>query len=96
MKPQTQTNLDSKLSGARKDLAADMESLFTRCPTLCGFTVRGDQDLYVSDIGISPRVNAEQYSEIFQEIVATLAALLEERPEASELLRDRTFARLLQ
>jgi hypothetical protein len=96
MKPHIQANLDTRLSGASKDLAADIESLFTRCPALCGFTVRGETELYVSDVGISPRISAEQYGEIFQEIVATLAALLEERPEASELLRDRTFARLLQ
>jgi hypothetical protein len=96
MKPHTQAILDSRLSGAHKELAADIESLFTRCPALCGFTVRGESELYVSDVGISPRISAEQYGEIFQEIVATLAALLEERPEASELVRNRTFARILQ
>jgi hypothetical protein len=96
MKTHTYANLDSKLSGARKDLAADMDSLFERCPALSGFTVRGEEELYVSDVGIAPRLSAEQYGEIFQEIVATLAALLEERPEATELLRDRTFARALQ
>jgi hypothetical protein len=96
MKPHIQSILDSKLSGARKELAADIESLFSRCPALCGFTVRGEAELYVSDVGISPRISAEQYGEIFQEIVATLASLLDERPEASELLRDRTFARILQ
>jgi hypothetical protein len=96
MKTHIQATLESGLISARKELAADIESLFMRCPALCGFSVRGESELYVSDVGISPRISAEQYGEIFQEIVATLAALLEERPEASQLLRDRTFARILQ
>lgn len=74
-----------------------LQSLFARCPELCGFSVRGeDEDLFVSDVGISPRLSAEQYGEIFQEIAQTLAALLDEEPEALEWLRGRTFARTLQ
>ena len=58
--------------------------------------MRGDaEELIVSDVGISPRLGAEQYGEIFQDIAATLSELLEERPEAGELLRGRTFARTL-
>lgn len=73
-----------------------LQSLFLRCPELYGFSVRGDADeLFVSDVGITPRLSAEQYGEIFQDIASTLSELLEERPEASELLRDRTFARTL-
>ena len=70
--------------------------LFSRCPELSGFSVRGDADeLFVSDVGIAPRLSAEQYGEIYQEIAQTLSELLDERPEASELLRGRTFARTL-
>ena len=47
----------------------------------------------MSDIGISPRLSAEQYGEIYQDIAETLAALLEEEPRAGEWLRGRTFAR---
>jgi hypothetical protein len=73
-----------------------VESLFARCPDLCGFAVRAEaEELYVSDIGISPRLSAEQYGEIYQDIALTLSELLEERPEAGELLRGRTFAREL-
>jgi hypothetical protein len=73
-----------------------MQSLFERCPDLCGFAVREEQqELYVSDIGIAPRLSAEQYGEIYQDIAQTLGALLEEEPRASEWLRDRTFARIL-
>jgi hypothetical protein len=73
-----------------------LELLFSRCPELSGFSVRGDaEDLFVSDVGICPRLSAEQYGEIFQDIALTLSELLEERPEAGELLRGRTFARTL-
>jgi hypothetical protein len=72
----------------------ELESLFARCPDLCGFAVRAEaEDLYVSDIGISPRISAEQYGEIYQDIAQTLGELLEEQPEAGEWLRGRTFAR---
>ena len=82
---------------ARRQIIQDqLESLFARCPDLCGFSVRGENDeLFVSDIGISPRLSAEQYGEIFQDIARTLMELVEEQPEAGEILRGRTFARTL-
>lgn len=73
-----------------------LESLFNRRPDLSGFSVRGEDDeLFVSDVGIAPRLSAEQYGEIFQDIARTLSELLDEEPAASELLRGRTFARTL-
>lgn len=90
-------------------LPSQIESLFTRYPALCGFSVRGldqlpdncprsgdhDSELFVGDIGISPALSREQFGEIFQEIVAALAEVLTEEPEASDSLRGRTFARVL-
>lgn len=74
-----------------------LESLFARCPALCGFAVREEaQELYVSDIGISPRLSAEQYGEIYQDIAETMGELIEDEPRAEEWLRGRTFARTLQ
>ncbi len=49
----------------------------------------------MSDVGITPRLSAEQYGDIYEDITQTLAALLDERPEVCELLRARTFARVL-
>jgi hypothetical protein len=73
-----------------------LQLLFSRCPELSGFSVRGDaDDLFITDVGIAPRLSVEQYGEIYQDIAATLSELLEERPEASDLLRGRTFARTL-
>ena len=48
----------------------------------------------MSDIGISPRLSAEQYGEIYQDIAQTLGELLEEEPLAGDWLRGRTFAEL--
>lgn len=77
-------------------LEEQLQSLFARCPELSGFSVRGEADeLFVSDVGISPRLSAEQYGEIYEEIANTLSVLLDEQPEAGELLRGRTFARTL-
>ncbi len=75
---------------------SQLESLFARCPELCGFAVREEaRELFVSDIGVSPRPSAEQYGEICQQIAQTLGELLEEEPQAGEWLRGRTFARTL-
>jgi hypothetical protein len=80
----------------RQHIQDELESLFARCPDLCGFSVRGDdKELFVSDVGISPRISPQQYGEIFQDIASTLADLLEEQPAAGEILRGRTFARTL-
>jgi hypothetical protein len=89
-------------------LPAPIELLFQRYPALTGFSIRGlddipdncsrsgdDGELFVSDIGISPSLTNEEYGEIFQEIASTLSELLAEQPEATELLRGRTFARTL-
>ena len=79
-----------------QQVEAQVESLFARCPDLCGFSVRGEEDeLFVSDVGISPRLSAEQYGEIFQDIAKTLSELLDEQPGACDLIRGRTFARIL-
>jgi len=80
----------------QRQLEEQLQSLFARCPDLCGFAIRAEaEDLFVSDIGISPRLSAEQYGEIYQDIAQTLGELLEQEPAAGEWLRDRTFARIL-
>lgn len=88
---------------------AQIESLFLRHPSLCGFSVHGldelpdncprsgdsDGDLFVGEIGIALPIGAEQRDEILREIVAALAELLAEDPAAGVILRNRTFARVL-
>jgi hypothetical protein len=92
----------------KKPIPATIESLFARYPSLCGFSVRGlsdvpdncarsgdDEQLFVSDVGVSPSLNREYYGEMFEQITTTLAELLAEEPAACEALRGRTFARIL-
>ena len=91
-----------------KEFPPQIESLFARHQELCGFSVRGSDDipdncprtghgdeLFVGDVGVLPGVDAGQYAEIFQEVVGALRELLSEQPEAAEALRGRTFARVL-
>jgi hypothetical protein len=92
----------------KKPMPGQIELLFARYPSLWGFSVRdladvpdscarsGDEtELFVSDVGVSPSLTREHYGEMFQEIIATLAELMAEQPEACEDLRGRTFARTL-
>ncbi len=91
---------------ADAELAAEIRGLFSRCPDLAGFSVQaklsadapnlpGEEELFVTAIGISPRLSKEQYTEIFEQISGSLMQLLAERPEAHSLMRGRTFARAL-
>ena len=92
----------------KKPVPPSIDSLFQRYPALAGFSVRGpcdipdscarsgdESELFVSDIGLAPSLTTEHYGEIFQEIAVVLAELLAEHPEATELIRGRTFARTL-
>jgi hypothetical protein len=88
---------------------AQIEALFLRHPSLCGFSVHGldelpdncprsgdsDEDLFIGEVGIAPPIGAKQCGEIVQEIAAALAELLAEDPAAGVILRNRTFARVL-
>jgi hypothetical protein len=91
-----------------KPVPSQIALLFARHAALWGFSVRGwdqipdscartgEEDvLFVGDISISPAFSAEQYDEIFQEVVAALAEVLSEEPGAAEMLRGRTFVRVL-
>jgi hypothetical protein len=55
-----------------------------------------DADLYVTEIGIFPKLGAEQYADVFDEITVTISSLVNEQPNAYDVLRGRTFARTLQ
>jgi hypothetical protein len=55
-----------------------------------------DADLYVTEIGIYPKLGTDQYADVFDEISVALANLVSEQPNAYDVLRGRTFARALQ
>jgi hypothetical protein len=89
---------------ADRELAAQIAALFTRCPDLDGFSVQpkvlaegnpaGEEELFVTAIGIAGRPGQDHYKDIFEDIATTLKGLIEERPETHTLLRGRTFARI--
>jgi hypothetical protein len=88
------------------DLGACIETVFDRCPMLCGFSVGQrvasndavagvtEFELFISGIDIYP-LGWGQSDELCKEISTALADLLSEHPDAVELLRDRTFPRNL-
>jgi hypothetical protein len=77
----------------QEHLEASVNSLFRRCPALCGFAVENVTELFVSEVTIHPS-GAAPHRELRFVIMAELAALIDEYPEAGELLRERTFARV--
>ena len=68
-----------------------VNTLFQRYPTLCGFSVK--EDMSFSNVACHPALASEEAELLCEEISATLHELMEERPEAAELLRGRTLAR---
>jgi len=97
---------DSLLGRLEADVEARIKSLFARCPSLHGFAVqdRGtlpkevdrnripDADLFVTDIGIYPKIDS-QFDEIHDEITHAISDLVHDQPHAYDYLRGRTFAR---
>jgi hypothetical protein len=71
-----------------------MGALFRRIPILCGFALQ--DDLVPTEVSIHSWPGYVAGEELYTDIIAALADLIEERPDAAELLRGRTFARQLQ
>jgi hypothetical protein len=100
---------ETLLSRLEADVASKINTLFARCPALCGFAVQDraglpkdldknripDADLFVTEVGIFPKLDQEQYGEIYDEITAAISDLVYEQPHAYDYLRGRTFARTL-
>jgi hypothetical protein len=108
MKPAQLGSLNADLPTLEDDLAARLENIFDRCPQLHGFTVQDssalpeelrsaalERELVVTDIGVFPFINAEQCEVIYNEIAVALLDFMYERPSARDVLRGRTFVRML-
>jgi hypothetical protein len=93
---------------AEVDLKATVDALFRRWPALCGFSVADaraltddrvsgqlEGELCLADLGVYPSLGGAQPGELLGEIAVALLDLLDERPEARDLLRGRTFTRTL-
>lgn len=90
------------------ELEARVARLFARRPDLWRFTVRDRTglpdhldptaltgELFIFEIGLSPRLGKNQYNEVYDDIAAAIAAAVAARPEARQLLPGRTFMRAL-
>lgn len=79
------------------EVAAVVEALFRRWPSLLGFSVQEagapSTELVVSDVETDPWAGRSQA--LFGEIAGALLDLMDDEPAARELLRGRTFARTL-
>jgi len=90
----TQTRLsEERRQRAQATVEKHLLALFERMPMLCGFSVR--HDLELSEVSVFTWPGYSAGSELYEDLVQALADLAEERPDAIELLRGRTFARAL-
>ena len=84
-------------SGRRKRSAAFVEKqladLFRRLPMLSGFALR--HDLEVTEVTIHSWPGYVAGEGLYEDLMGALADLAEERPDAIEVLRGRTFARAI-
>jgi len=92
MKPSEQSLGEARRQHIEAIVARHVRELFTRLPMLSGFWLRPDLEVEVS-VFTWPGCSAERG--LHQEVIRSLVALAEERPEAVQLMRGRTFARAL-
>jgi hypothetical protein len=86
-------------------LNARIDAIFERVPALCGFSIAErlisedakddcrEWELYVCAVAAYPQVGEGEAQDFIGEISGALADLLQQRPQAADLLPGRTFAR---
>ena len=74
-----------------QEVQAVMSTLFHRHPALCGFSVK--DDLSFTNVACHPAMAGDEVQTLCEDISAALSELLEEQPEAADVLRGRTLAR---
>lgn len=79
------------MNALQQEVHEVMNHVFQRFPALCGFSVQ--EDLSFSHVACHPALVGEEAQEMIEEISTVLSELLDERPEAAEILRGRTLAR---
>ena len=74
-------------------VARHMGQLFQRLPMLTGFCVRSD--FRVAELSVLTWPGYTASTDVYEEVMQSLVDLAEERPEAIESMRGRTFARVV-
>lgn len=90
----SETRLD-QARGERAEaiVARHVLALFERIPALCGFSVR--HDLGGIDVSVCTWPGHDAEDDLYEELMQALNDIAEERPDAVQLLRGRTFARAI-
>lgn len=108
MKTPLVTEADRRASLAAADLNLQINALFVACPNLCGFVIEertdihGDVDLrdtresfVITEVSFGAPLSHDESDEICALVASAISDLIAAQPEASTLLRGRTFARTL-
>ena len=85
---------DPQRSRLEADLAARVAVLFRDCPELSGFTVQEATPMPANIVYCMP-VDVAHAEDAISTVSHMLLELLDEEPEAAELVLGRTFARTL-
>lgn len=89
----SQHSLETSRRRAEALLESRIGALFRDLPPLCGFAVARDLSLF--DVATVTWPGYGVGAELYDEIAHAITDILDEGPEATELLRGRTFARAL-
>ncbi len=91
MKPSEHRQSEARRQHTEAIVDRHLSQLFQRVPMLAGFCVRPDLEVTELSVCTWPGYTAGQ--ELYEEVMQSLLELAEERPEAVQLMRGRTFAR---
>ena len=91
MKPSEQRQSEARRQYTEAIVERHLCELFKRLPLLAGFWLRPDLELEELSVFTWPGYTAGR--ELHDEVMQSLVELAEERPDALQLMRGRTFAR---
>ena len=91
MKTSEERRSEARRQHSEAILARHLDQLFQRLPMLAGFWLR--PDLEVEELSVFTWPGCTAGRDLYDEVMHSLVELAEERPEALQLMRGRTFAR---
>jgi hypothetical protein len=91
MKPSEQRHSEAGRQHTEAIVARHLSELFERLPMLTGFWLR--PDLEVAELSVFTWPGYGAGPDLYDEVMRSVVDLAEERPEAVQLMRGRTFAR---
>jgi hypothetical protein len=86
-----QRQIEARRQHTEAIVARHVRQLFQRLPMLSGFWLR--PDLKVAELAVFTWPGYTASADLCEEVMQSLIELAEERPEAVQFMRGRTFAR---